>query len=89
MKANKFIKDFGINEAKQILEDLSFNEWRKDKVYFDEILRLIESHELIDRVGGIDRAKEIYQNFECIHIDLDLISCRSIGKAMSNMESCQ
>lgn len=53
-----------------------------------DLKRIIESHELVEKVGGLSIAKDFCRDFECIHIGLDLIECRRLIKAIADVESC-
>lgn len=84
MKANEFVKKYGICYAKKF----DFSIWRKhkDEIDFDEdnLIRLIEAHELVESYGGLDDAKDEYhsriQNKECVN---------GLSSAIDLVESCQ
>lgn len=97
MKANEFVKKFGWEEAKKIVGEFNYNSRNKfitslkdnSAINIYDLKRLIESHELVEKVGGLSMAKDFYENFECVHVGLDLVSCRSLGKAILDVESCK
>lgn len=55
MKANEFFKAMGLKAVKQFLE----NDNIRTKEMSDELKRLVESHELTEKVGGLDVCKKI------------------------------
>ena len=57
MKANEFFKAMGINAVKQFLE----NDNIRTKEMHDDLKRLVESHELVEKLGGIETAKKELQ----------------------------
>ena len=113
MKANEFIKIFGVSEAKWIvnyrdkhasrthvykfnkscvdkvklgggayLYTKSYGEW---SVSVDDLKRLVESHELVEKVGGLDKAKMLLR----MRIAAELYeSADEIEKAIADVESC-
>lgn len=96
MQANEFVKKFGWNDARVCIlncacpEDrwlMRHGEFISDDA-FDDLKRLIESYELVEKVGGLSLSKDLYRDFECVHIGLDLIECRKLGKAIADVESC-
>ena len=106
MKANEFVKKFGIPLAEMIInespswaksyflgieqyEGSDFSQSYEDCISIADLKRLVESHELVEKVGGLSIAKDFYENFECVHVGLDLVSCRSLGKAILDVESCK
>ena len=69
MKANEFVKKFGLEHTKYLIEDTELSEFaihlRCGGAYFDDTVDakdlkcLVESHELVGNFGGIKRAKRI------------------------------
>ncbi|WP_180008295.1 hypothetical protein [Acinetobacter sp. YH12238] len=57
MKANQFVKKFGWYEAKAFLSFDSEVEIVYTASFFDDLKRLVESHELVENWGGLDDAK--------------------------------
>ncbi|WP_373350897.1 hypothetical protein [Acinetobacter bereziniae] len=60
---------------------------KSDDGDYEDLKRLVESWELVEFCGGLTMAKDFYKNFECVHIGLDLIQCRNLGKAIADVES--
>ena len=103
MKANEFVKKFGWVHSKYIAEKWynphkSFDTKTYHTTYYldnsgetslVELKRLVESYELVERVGGLSIAKDFCRDFECIHIGLDLIECRRLIKAIADVEACK
>lgn len=103
MKAIDFIKENGIDKARDVVEGapelathfingeyvrVSDPRWILDShISISELKRLVESVDLIEKVGGIKQARYFFGKFECVHIGLDLVQCRSIGKAIEDWES--
>lgn len=85
MKANEFIKKYGIEYAIKFLNyDASIAEDRcvLDFGEYYYLKRLVESHELIESWGGLDSArKEAHKN--CFDFSAPLL------KAILDVESCQ
>lgn len=86
MKANEFIKKYGIDEARKFLEvpSYSINQLMmlKSGVDVREIERLVESHNLVSKVGGLKRAKLRATNkFKPVG--------KNLLKAIADVESCQ
>ena len=90
MKANEFIRKFGWGEAKFYLGnahkdalwvsfDLPEHGIKDIVIYVPDLKRLVESHELVEKHGGLIESK-IY--VECCN-DIDL------SKAIADVESCQ
>lgn len=87
MRANIFLKENGLKKCSRIVEDLI--EQGHNGEFVKDLKRLVESHELVEKVGGLSIAKDFYKKFECVHVGLDLVSCRSLGKAIADVESCK
>ena len=54
MKANEYIKKYGVDCAKEIL---AHNQDLMNIGFFIDLKRLVESHELVENWGGLDDAK--------------------------------
>lgn len=88
MKANEFVKKFGINDAKCCILNCASPEdrWlmrRGDLISddaFDDLKRLVESHELVESYGGLKNAK---------HELLKRNSQTVLEQAIADVESCQ
>lgn len=59
MKANEYIKENGLEEACQLLEmGRGFVKLSDDGGFHtDDLKRLVESHEIVEKLGGLERAK--------------------------------
>jgi hypothetical protein len=55
MKANEFLRDNGIVKCSRIVEDLS--EQGVDSDFTKDLKSLVESWELVEKVGGLNKAK--------------------------------
>lgn len=95
MKANEFIRKFGLGAAKNILHGMddaseftvhmSGDAWDKPTL-IDAVglRRIVESHELVERLGGIDGARK-----ELANLCDSLIDCAYLCQAIADVESCQ
>ena len=83
MKANEFVKKFGIDGAKAKADQLGILSDLGDKLsIFDEDLkRIVESHELIEKHGGL---KEAY-----LKIGFYSVNAEELKQAIADVESCQ
>lgn len=80
MKANEFFKAMGIKSVKQFLE----NDNIRTKEMHDDLKRLIESHELVESYGGLEKSKLKVQGNRLSYKRSALLS-----KAIADVESCQ
>ena len=55
MEANEFLRDNGIVKCSRIVEDLI--EQGVDSDFVKDLKRLVESWELVEKVGGLNKAK--------------------------------
>ena len=97
MKANEFVKKFGIEKAKQAvgfgnkyaengLLRLETFDGDEIDVVIDDLKRLVESHELVEEYGGLDKAKAQAERFRLnTCIKMHGFMCRIIA----DVESCQ
>lgn len=86
MKANEFVKEHGLSNSKLFGNGwITFDEGCiENSVDREEVKRLVESHELVDKLGGIDAAYDeagSYYTNESRMIE--------ISQATSDVESCQ
>ncbi|WP_151960872.1 hypothetical protein [Acinetobacter bereziniae] len=86
MNAVEFVRNEGWDVAQETVKENS-KQLRILSTWEVELKRLVESWELVEKVGGLTMAKDFYKNFECVHIGLDLIQCRNLGKAIADVES--
>ena len=102
MKANEFIKKFGLGEAKALLTKHEksfmprvFDMWSDELQDFvlaekyasfdmDDLKRLVESHDLVESYGGLEKSKLKVQGNRLSYKRLALLS-----KAIADVESCQ
>lgn len=95
MKANEFIKKFGIEKAKQAvgfgnkyaengLLRLETFDGDEIDVVIDDLKRLVESHELVNDYYGLARAKE---HAESNYTAPELRA--ALKQAIADVESCQ
>ena len=88
MKANEFVKEFGWGEAKRIVNSKAVKlglareiaDWKN--IDFDDLKRLVESHELVESFGGLDLARKVAHK-NCFEFNAPLL------KAIADVESCQ
>lgn len=58
MKANEFVKKYGVEQAKHqvaLLQEIQINNNHQD--YINSLKRLVESHDFVENMGGIHYAK--------------------------------
>lgn len=104
MKANEFVKKFGLKITKKILsnapdwayetagiKDYANKEWSKNYpmgayVKVDDLKRLVESHELVESVGGIEKAKH-----EAYFLTMNVVGFdpTKLERAIADVERCQ
>lgn len=106
MKANEFVKKFGLGSFKAAMLCPQFKRYGYAILYFDEvdfsndfidkhadymfktseIKRLVESHELVEKHGGLISAKEYLKgNFIQYHMS----AYARFKQAIADVESCQ
>ena len=86
MNENEFVKSWGLKEAKELLKN--GEGWCSIGGYVfhtDELKRLVESHELVDSLGGLDKAKK--RCYPAKHLTMD--SFYKLKQAIADVESCQ
>ena len=84
MKANEFFKAMGLKAVKQFLE----NDNIRTKEMSDELKRLVESHELVEECGGLDKAKERVA-LEEKSPNPNVFYVLVVSGAIDDVESCQ
>ena len=89
MKANEFVKKFGWREAQKCLPYCSkrgdFIYYKNIEVNFNELKRIVESHELVEGYGGLLRAKSHYEKYKAMGSESNII----LFSAIADVESCQ
>ena len=84
MKANEFVKENGIEKCKRILDDLT--EQGHAGGFYEELKRLVESHEFINECGGLEHVKNLIAT-KLHWFDVDAII--KTNQAIADVESCQ
>ena len=85
MRANEFVKKYGWDEAiKQIKNPTGTHGASFDYSFMGDLKRLVESHELVDSLGGLDKAKK--RCYPTKHLTMD--SFYKLKQAIADMESC-
>ena len=89
MKANEFVKKFGVERAKQMVNaDDSVHSlvFATTKVSFLDLKRLVESHEFINERGGLEHVKNLIATK--LHW-FDVGAIIKTNQAIFDVESCQ
>ncbi|WP_312969757.1 hypothetical protein [Acinetobacter gerneri] len=101
MKANEFVKKFGIEKAKEFLDLPSYTVDQllmlQSGLRCDELQKLVESHELVEKHGGLVSSKK-YLKFLQSSVDIGLYhgldnvdyktEIPEMEKAIADVESC-
>lgn len=127
MKANKFVKKFGLGVVKNIIKNsdevtshirvydsenllIDYIQWdgirisvkQNDKwiklhrvhqelpklfITIEYLKRLVESHELVEKVGGLENAKTFDE--DSVYCIAHLTDLDSLKKSIADVESCQ
>lgn len=89
MKANEFIKKFGLVLAKLDVRAFESGFIKREDIVehygfdiLDDLKRLVESHELVEKVGGLAEAKRIANN------PLAIFNTLPLKQAIADVESC-
>lgn len=90
MKANEFIQKFGWNDARVCILNCACPEDRwlmrhgnlVSDQDFDDLKRLVESHELVESYGGLYQARKVAHK-NCFEYPVRLL------QAIADVESCQ
>lgn len=88
MKANEFVKKFGWEESKALVNAQS---WTMRQIALSttvdtkELTRLVESHELVEKLGGIDKCKGLVH--VCIFKGRGSYASR-LKQAIADVEAC-
>lgn len=81
MKANEYVKKYGVDCAKEIL---THNQDLMNIGFFIDLKRLVESHELVFEHGSIDRARK-YADSLYTAPEIKVV----LDKSIADVESCQ
>ena len=85
MKANEFVKTMGLEATISFLRSDCIN---PDKV--EEVKRLVESHELVGRFGGLEMAKGVAAiDDNESYLGERFGPCDELKQAIADVESCQ
>lgn len=84
MQANEFVKKLGWDDAIALVNASNICGIDKSIVDIEELKRLVESHELVEKLGGLENAKDEY--FSCVQNNEP---ASYIAKAIADVESCQ
>lgn len=93
MKANEYIKQSGINKAKKGLK-LCIDSGKElhvihgGKIDLDDLKRLVDSHDLVEECGGLDKAKERVA-LEEKSPNPNVFYVLVVSGAIDDVESCQ
>ena len=89
MKANEFIKKFGLDLAKLDVRAFESGFIKREDIIehygfdiLDDLKRLVESHELVENWGGLAEAKGIANN------PLAIFNTLPLKQAIADVESC-
>lgn len=84
MKANEFIEKHGWDYTKGIVVACESGFLPKNQNY-DDLKRLIESHDLVEHAGGLDSAKK---QIELKDSEDNCLWCVDLKIAIQDVESC-
>ncbi len=105
MQANEFVKKFGLKLAQRDVAALKSGFIKREDFLehygfdiLDDLKRLVESHKLVEKCGGIESLKS-WLNYEKRMVDLSvyfhcnkppvLLNIDIAEKAIADVESCQ
>ena len=105
MKANEFLKKHGLDEVKILLTSPSHGFFFKEDFYnhygfdiYDDLKRIVESHELVSNFGGLKRAKRILKKaYTSFNTMISVVwndkpfqcNIQKLENAIADVESCQ
>ena len=82
MKANEFVKLVGWGRAKQHIKAMDIQNWHND--FYNNLKRLIESHDLVESYDGIESAKMMIERTKFPLSDRII----RLKRAIADVESC-
>ena len=96
MKANEFIKKFGLKLAQRDIAALDSGFIKHDDFLehygfdiYEDLKRLVESHELMEKHGGLFNVKNSFQmERDCGGVDMTPFG-KKLYQAIADVESCQ
>ena len=86
MKAIEFVKKFGLEEAKNIVDASEIIGIDRNIVDINQLKRLVESHEYIESYGGLIESK---RTLEMRHGVINLDGWDKLKQASTDVESCK
>lgn len=90
MKANEFVKEFGLDYAKHLTVkiDASGTFYLNDEreVLISDLKRLVEAHDLVDGWGGVEKTKE---RIEWAIVNKNFYAADMMKHNVRMVESCQ
>lgn len=94
MKATEFVKKFGWVKTKSVLSEalkyrltdkFTYNTLEEQwDLYVDDLKRLVESHELVNHMGGLEKAMDAVINQEANGRNMT-----QLAQAIADVEACQ
>lgn len=84
MKANEFIKKFGLEVAAIDLRNHEKYGTRSILYNFDDLKRLVESHDTVESCGGLNEIKNQLKQNVFVGYEKSLVR-----QAIADVESCQ
>ena len=92
MKANEFVKKFGLKLAQRDIAALDSGFIKREDFLehygfdiLDDLRFLVESHELVEKHGGLIGAKYYYEKYKDMGSESNII----LFSAIADVESCQ
>ncbi len=88
MKANEFVRKFGLDAAKHKADELKIIESMGDKLSFEDenLKRLVESHDLVESYGSLSNAKTELKKLSILRwIDP---KTERLREAIADVENC-
>ncbi|TQR66828.1 hypothetical protein [Acinetobacter sp. RF14B] len=79
MKANEFVKKFGWFATTRLVNGIDTTNDPHFSILLNDLKRLVESHELVERLGGLKKAKEYVP---------DNYKSEQLKQAIADVESC-
>ena len=85
MKANEFVKEFGWDAAKYKADELKIFKGLGGELSIEDahLIRLVESHELVESLGGMEKCKMLIAEYGNSEFTANL------SYHVENVESCQ
>lgn len=88
MNAIEYVKKNGIEKSKIHLDRMKQERWINS--FFNDLKQIVEAWELIESLGGMDMAKDIFDiEINEPHYNYDAVKVTRIEKAINLVEQCQ